>query len=96
MIGGMSGVTNDVVPFSTVMGNRAKLGGLNIIGLKRNNFNKLEISNLRKAFKYIFFEADGTLESRVKEIMRSKPKFYTIKKILSFLNEKTKRSFCMP
>ena len=35
MIGGMSGVTADVVPFATVIGNRAKLSGLNILGLKR-------------------------------------------------------------
>ncbi len=96
MIGGMSGVTNDVVPFSTVMGNRAKLGGLNIIGLKRNDFNKDEINELRKVFKYVFFESIGTLESRVREITESKPQYYTIKKILSFLDEDTKRSFCMP
>ena len=51
MIGGMSGVTADVVPFSTVMGNRAKLSGLNLVGLKRNNFDKNEITELRKVFK---------------------------------------------
>ena len=49
MIGGMSGVTADVVPFSTVMGNRAKLIGLNLVGLKRNNFDKNEITELRKS-----------------------------------------------
>ena len=40
MIGGMSGVTADVVPFATVMGNRAKLSGLNILGLKRRSTKK--------------------------------------------------------
>ena len=40
MIGGMSGVTADVVPFTTVMGNRAKLSGLNLVGLKRSNYEK--------------------------------------------------------
>ena len=56
MIGGMSGVTADVIPFGTVVGNRAKLSGLNIIGLKRKNYKKDEISELRKVFKFIFFE----------------------------------------
>ena len=54
MIGGMSGVTADVVPYSTVVGNRAKLSGLNILGLKRRNIEKKEISELRKVYKYIF------------------------------------------
>ncbi len=36
MIGGMSGVEHDVIPYGTVMGERAKLSGLNIVGMKRN------------------------------------------------------------
>ena len=40
MIGGMSGVTADVIPFGTVVGNRAKLSGLNVLGLKRRNVQK--------------------------------------------------------
>ena len=40
MIGGMSGVTADVVPFATVLGNRAKLSGINILGLKRRLIKK--------------------------------------------------------
>ena len=41
MIGGMSGITADVVPFSTVMGNRAKLSGLNVLGLKEEILKKI-------------------------------------------------------
>ena len=61
MIGGMSGVTADVVPFTTVMGNRAKLSGLNLVGLKRNNTSKQEINELRRVFKYIFYSEDKTI-----------------------------------
>ena len=74
MIGGMSGVTADVVPFSTVMGNRAKLSGLNLVGLKRNNFDKNEITELRKVFKYIFFSKNKTLNDRILEIKKKKIK----------------------
>ena len=96
MIGGMSGVTADVVPFSTVMGNRAKLSGLNLVGLKRNNFDKNEISELRKVFKYIFFSKNKTLNDRILEIKNKKLNLYTVDSILNFLESKSKRSFTMP
>ena len=96
MIGGMSGVTADVVPFSTVIGNRAKLIGLNLVGLKRNNFEKHEISELRKVFKYIFFSKNKTLSGRIDEIKKKKINFYTVNLMLSFLQTKSKRSFIMP
>ena len=96
MIGGMSGVTADVIPFSTVMGNRAKLSGLNLVGLKRSKFEKSEINELRKVFKYIFYNTNKTLEIRVKEMGKGKKNFYTIKTILNFLESESRRSFCMP
>ena len=96
MIGGMSGVTADVIPFSTVMGNRAKLSGLNLIGLKRNNFDKSEITELRKVFKYIFFSKNKTLNDRILEIKKKKLNLYTVDSILNFLESKSKRSFTMP
>ena len=50
MIGGMSGITGDVPPFCTAIGNRAKLNGLNVVGLRRNQVSKIEISELRKVY----------------------------------------------
>ncbi len=96
MIGGMSGVTADVIPFSTVMGNRAKLSGLNLVGLKRSKFEKSEINELRKVFKYIFYNSNKTLEIRVKEMSKEKKNLYTIKTLLNFLGRESRRSFCMP
>ena len=96
MIGGMSGVTADVIPFSTVMGNRAKLSGLNLVGLKRNNFDKNEITELRKVFKYIFFSENKTLNERVLEIKKKKLNLYTVDSILNFIESKSKRSFTLP
>ena len=46
MIGGMSGIDKNVLPFSLVIGNRAKLRGLNLVGIRRKNFNKSEISRI--------------------------------------------------
>ena len=53
MIGGMSGIDKNVLPFSLVIGNRAKLRGLNLVGIRRHKFNKDQInkiSNLHETF----------------------------------------------
>ena len=96
MIGGMSGVTADVVPFATVMGNRAKLSGLNILGLKRRSTQKNEISELRKVFKYIFFNSSNTLKSRVNDIKRKNYKEKSIKILMDFLSSDSERSLVLP
>ncbi|MBI3802827.1 MAG: acyl-ACP--UDP-N-acetylglucosamine O-acyltransferase [Nitrospirae bacterium] len=54
MIGGCSAVAQDVPPFVSVAGNRAKLYGLNLIGLKRHGFSKEKIEALKGAYKLLF------------------------------------------
>jgi len=66
MIGGASGVEADVIPFGSVLGNRARLAGLNIVGLKRRGFDKDQIRRLRVAFKCLF-ETDGVFAQRLAE-----------------------------
>ena len=46
MIGGMSGIDKNVLPFSLAIGNRAKLRGLNLVGIRRKNFDKTEIKRI--------------------------------------------------
>ena len=46
MIGGMSGIDKNVLPFSLAIGNRAKLRGLNLVGIRRKDFDKSEISRI--------------------------------------------------
>ena len=46
MIGGMSGIDKNVLPFSLAIGNRAKLRGLNLVGIRRNNFNKEDVNKI--------------------------------------------------
>lgn len=64
MIGGMTGVTADVIPFGTVMGNRASLAGLNIIGLRRRGYDREQINQVRAAFRLMFLGA-GVFNDRV-------------------------------
>ena len=96
MIGGMSGVTADVIPFSTVMGNRAKLSGINILGLKRRNTKKNEISEFRKTFKYIFFDKKSTFRDRITKVVKGKQDNPIVLKLLKFLQNQSDRSYCMP
>ena len=48
MIGGMSGIDKNVLPFSLAIGNRAKLRGLNLVGIRRKNFDKFEIKRINE------------------------------------------------
>ncbi len=57
MVGGVSGVEGDVIPFGSVIGNRARLAGLNVVGLKRRGFEKTAILSLRAAFRCLFKDA---------------------------------------
>jgi UDP-N-acetylglucosamine acyltransferase len=66
MIGGMSGVEADVIPFGLVMGNRARLAGLNLIGLKRRGYDRGQINAVRAAFRLLFM-GEGVFSDRVRE-----------------------------
>lgn len=65
MIGGLTGVDRDVIPFGIVTGERGKLRGLNVIGLKRSGFEESVVKSITKAFMFIFKGKDGTFEERV-------------------------------
>src|SRR3546814_20540464 len=51
MVGGVSGVERDVIPFGSVMGDRARLSGINIVGMKRRGYGRDEINGVRKAYR---------------------------------------------
>jgi UDP-N-acetylglucosamine acyltransferase len=97
MIGGMSGVENDVIPFGLVMGERAHLAGINLVGMKRQNISRDEIHALRNFYKQLF-ENDGDVNflNRVNEISQDFVQNSTIKEVINFINSETSRSFCKP
>ena len=66
MIGGVSGVEGDVIPFGSVIGNRAHLAGLNVVGLKRRGFDKAQIQRLHIAFRVLYRQA-GIFADRLAE-----------------------------
>ncbi len=54
MVGGGSAVFMDIPPYTTASGNRARLFGLNLVGLKRHGFTDEQVGNLKKAYRIIF------------------------------------------
>ena len=90
MIGGMSAVENDVIPFSLAIGNRAKITGINIVGLKRANYSKEQIKEYSHAVHNIF---SGVSISKESENF-SNTKSFLIKKLLSFLKNESSRGLC--
>ncbi len=96
MVGGMSGVENDVIPYGSVMGDRAFLSGLNIIGLKRRGFNRDQIHDLRTAFRLIF-AIEGTILERIKDTTEMYKKNKVVMDVVNFIKSKsTSRAICQP
>ncbi len=96
MIGGMSGVVSDVIPYGSVVGNRARLAGLNLIGLKRRNTKNSEIRCLRDLYKLLFFSKEKNFKERLEGLSSNFKKFEIARKILEFLKQDTTRSICLP
>lgn len=96
MVGGLTGVENDVIPFGTVMGDRARLSGLNLIGLKRRGFTPEQIGDLRKAYRLLFAE-EGTFQERVDAVAAEFADHEAVQEIVSFIREAGSRgAICQP
>ena len=95
MVGGMSGVEQDVIPYGSVLGNRARLAGLNIVGLKRRGFSRSEITILRKAYRLLFAE-EGTIAERLEDVTDMYNKNQAVMDIVSFIREDSNRAICQP
>lgn len=96
MVGGMAGVEQDVIPNGLVMGNRARLTGLNIIGLKRRGVGKDEIHNLREAFKHLFLNKSVVFTQRVQEVEAEFGDSEIVNSLLTFIQADSKRGLCHP
>jgi UDP-N-acetylglucosamine acyltransferase len=95
MIGGMSGVERDVIPYGQVMGDRARLCGLNIIGMQRRGFSREDIQGLRGAYQCLF-SSDGTLGDRVNETAERFRGISPVDDILDFIRADSSRAICQP
>jgi UDP-N-acetylglucosamine acyltransferase len=95
MIGGKTGVEHDVIPYGIVTGNRARLEGLNIVGLKRRGFSRDLIHEIRKAYRMIFAE-EGTMAERLQDVIEDFSGNEPVMEIVNFINSDSSRRICQP
>ena len=95
MIGGMSGVEQDVIPYGSVMGDRAKLSGLNIVGMKRHGVSRDNIHALRTAYRLLFAQ-EGALNERLDDVIDMYQGNEPVMEIVTFMREESVRGVCQP
>ena len=94
MIGGMTGVLNDVIPYGLSIGNRNFLQGLNLIGLRRKDIPNKEILSLSEAYKEIF-KTDKLTDNLIK-LNGSFKDNSLVNDVIDFINEDKRRPICTP
>jgi len=94
MIGGMTGVLHDVIPYGLSIGNRNYLQGLNLIGLRRSNFENKDILGLTEAYKEIF--ATKNLTDNLNKLNGAFKENPLVKDVIQFITKDKKRSICTP
>jgi UDP-N-acetylglucosamine acyltransferase len=94
MIGGMTGVLKDVIPFGLSFGNRNYLRGINLIGLKRKKYDNKTILDLDSAFKKIF--SSKNLHENLNKINGEFKNNSLVKEVIDFIAKDKKRPICTP
>ena len=95
MIGGLAGVEADVIPYGMVLGNRAYLNGLNIIGMKRRGVDRDDIQSLRNAYRALFM-TEGTFADRLSEVANTYRDNARVIEVIDFIQAGDNRSICLP
>lgn len=94
-LGGLSGLENDLIPYGSAIGDRARLGGLNIVGLKRRGFERDRIHKLRAAYRMLFSD-EGTLLERVADVAAMFADEPLVGEVVAFIREGGDRRICTP
>ncbi len=90
MVGGVSGVEADVIPFGSVIGNRARLAGLNVIGLRRRGVDRARLHLIRAAFRMLF-SGDLVFAQRVEAVRAQFQEEPFVVEMLAFIDKPSKR-----
>lgn len=94
IIGAVTMVTNDVIPYGLVQAGRGELEGLNLVGLKRRGVARSDITALRAAFQMLA-QGEGTFQDRARRLGAETESAY-VRQIVDFITAETDRSFLTP
>tara|TARA_B100000575_G_scaffold290360_1_gene293917 strand:+ start:5687 stop:6469 length:783 start_codon:yes stop_codon:yes gene_type:complete len=92
MIGGMSGVEKDIIPYGLYLGIRENLKGINIIGLKRKGLDSISINKINKTLKNIFDNKNTILKNI--DNLKLEKNIVEIIEIIKFIKNDSKRGLC--
>jgi UDP-N-acetylglucosamine acyltransferase len=94
MVGGMTGVLSDVIPYGLSLGNRNNLVGLNLIGLRRAKISNEDIKILQKFYDIIFATQNFRMNIDNLNVDMKNNKY--VKNIIDFINSDKKRPISLP
>ena len=94
MIGGMTGVLSDVIPYGLSLGNRNYLTGLNLIGLRRSGISNQDIKKIQSAYDIIF--CDDTFRKNIENLGHELKENKYVNNIVKFINSDKKRPISVP
>jgi len=94
MVGGMTGVLSDVIPFGLSLGNRNNLVGLNLIGLRRAKISNQDITILQKFYNLVF--TNQNFRSNIDNLNADIRDNKYVKIIIDFINSDKKRPISLP
>ena len=94
MVGGMTGVLSDVIPFGLSLGNRNNLVGLNLIGLRRAKVSNENIKIIQEAYNIIF--KTENFRSNIANLSPETKKNEFVDKIINFISADKKRPISIP
>ena len=94
MIGGMTGVLKDVIPFGLSFGNRNYLRGINLIGLKRKKYDNRKIIRTWFCFKKIF--SSKNIHENLSKVNGEYKGNDLVEEVVNFISKDKKRPICTP
>jgi UDP-N-acetylglucosamine acyltransferase len=98
MVGGISGLRDDVIPYALAAGIYARLEGLNIVGMRRRKFTRERLNLVRSFFNDLFY-SQGALAERLERVRPRTVEDPAIAEIVAFIDDgkrlgKRRRPLC--
>jgi UDP-N-acetylglucosamine acyltransferase len=94
MLGGVSGITRDVIPYGFAFGLKAKLVGLNVVGLKRRGYSREAIRRIRQAYRALFLDG-GAFRDRLEALAPQFADDPLVGKVIRFIRDGGSRPLMM-
>ncbi len=95
MVGGLTGVERDIIPFGMVIGDRARLSGLNLRGLERRGVSRPDLQLLQSAYRMLF-GTEGTFAERLQTVLKTYSEDPRVRRIVDFIQAESAVGICQP